>query len=210
MTPRGIFGGTFDPIHYGHLRSAFELLQALDLAEVRFVPSARPPHRGDAHASAEVRLRMVAAAIADQQGFVLDDREFRRDGPSFTIDTLRLMRAEHEHDSLCLIVGMDAYLGLTSWHRWDEILNYAHIIVAYRPGWSLPDSGALGEMIAGHGTRRIGDLHENTHGFIYDHAVTQLEIASTEIRNIIAGGHDPRFLMPDAVRDVIIECGCYR
>jgi nicotinate-nucleotide adenylyltransferase len=209
MSPIGIFGGTFDPIHYGHLRSAFELLQALDLGEVRFVPSAEPPHRGGTFAPAELRYRMVEVAVAGQPGFVIDDCEFRRDGPSYSIDTVAAIREEHADRSLCLITGMDAYLGLTTWHRWDEILNIAHIIVAHRPGWKLPETGELGELLAAHGTKDIVDLHSAPAGRIYDHAVTQLEIASTEIRELIAAGRDPRFLMPDAVRDIIVESGCY-
>ena len=209
MNPIGIFGGTFDPIHYGHLRSAFELLQALRLSEVRFVPSADPPHRKSTFAPAELRYRMVEVAVTGQPGFVVDDCEFRRDGPSYTIDTLTAVRAEHPDVSLCLITGMDAYLGLTSWHRWDEILDLAHIIVAHRPGWRLPDTGELGELLAANGTSSVDDLHGFPNGRIYDHAVTQLEIASTEIRELIAEGRDPRFLMPDAVREVIVESGCY-
>jgi nicotinate-nucleotide adenylyltransferase len=209
MSPIGIFGGTFDPIHYGHLRSAFELLQALDLSEIRFIPSAEPPHRGGTYAPAELRYRMVEVAVAGQPGFVIDDCEFRRDGPSYSIDTVAAMREEHADRSLCLITGMDAYLGLTTWHRWDEILNIAHIIVAHRPGWKLPETGELGELLAAHGTQDIADLHDAPAGRIYDHAVTQLEIASTEIRALIAAGRDPRFLMPDSVRDVILENRCY-
>jgi len=210
MNPIGIFGGTFDPIHYGHLRSAFELLQALRLSEVRFVPSADPPHRNSTVAPAEMRYRMVEVAVAGQPGFAVDDCEFRRDGPSYTIDTLTAVREEHPDVSLCLITGMDAYLGLTSWCRWDEILNLAHIVVAHRPGWKLPDTGELGELLAANGTTSVDDLHESVCGHIYDHAVTQLEIASTEIRELIAEGRDPRFLMPDAVREVIVESGCYK
>jgi len=209
MNPIGIFGGTFDPIHYGHLRSAFELLEGLRLSHVSFIPSADPPHRGGTIAPADLRYRMVEVAVAGQKGFVVDDCEFRRDGPSFTIDTLVALREEHHDRSLCLITGMDAYLGLTTWHRWDEILDYAHIVVAHRPGWTLPTEGELGELLAAHGTADVDDLHSKLAGYVYDHAVTQLEIASTEIRQLIAAGQDPRFLMPDAVRDVILESNCY-
>lgn len=210
MRPIGVFGGTFDPVHYGHLRSAFEMLQALSFEQVRFVPCGDPPHRGVTYATSAQRLRLVELAIAGQDGFVADDRELRRGGPSYTVDTLQTLREEHTNRSLGLIVGMDAFLGLTGWHRWDEILDFAHIVVAHRPGWKAPDIGELGELIAEHGTHRVDDLHNTTHGFIHIHAVTQLEIASTEIRDLVAAGRDPRFLMPDAVRDEIENTGLYK
>ena len=207
--PIGIFGGTFDPIHYGHLRTAFEMLQALHFDEVRFIPCGDPPHRGTTFADAKLRFRMVDVAIRGQGGFVSDDRELRRDGPSYSVDTLLDLREEYPERSLCLILGMDAFLGLPNWHRWNEILGVAHIVVAHRPGWRAPDIGPLGELITNHGTHRVADLHDATHGRIHIHAVTQLEIASTEIRELVAAGRDPRFLMPDAVRDVIEETDLY-
>ncbi len=210
MRPIGVFGGTFDPVHYGHLRSAFEMLQALEFEEVRFIPCSDPPHRGVTYASAAQRYRLVEVAIAGQQGFVADDRELRRDGPSYTIDTLAVLREEFPDRSLGLIVGMDAFLGLPEWYRWDEILDAAHIVVAHRPGWKAPDIGVLGELISERGTHRVSDLHASTHGRIHIHAVTQLEIASTEIRDLIAAGRDPRFLMPDAVRDEILKLDLYK
>jgi nicotinate-nucleotide adenylyltransferase len=209
MRPIGIFGGTFDPIHYGHLRSAFEILQALRFEEVRFIPCGDPPHRGTTFADAELRHRMVEVATRSQDGFTCDDREIRRDGPSYTIDTLAALREEFPRRSLGLILGMDAFLGLSNWHRWDEILDVAHIVVAHRPGWKAPDIGPLGEMISEFGTHRVADLHDALHGRVHIHAVTQLEISSTEIRDLVAAGRDARFLMPDAVREVIKESGIY-
>jgi len=209
MRPIGIFGGTFDPIHYGHLRSAFEMLQALRFEEVRFIPCGDPAHRGTTFADAELRHRMVEVATRSQDGFTCDDREIRRDGPSYTIDTLAALREEFPRRSLGLILGMDAFLGLSNWHRWDEILDVAHIVVAHRPGWKAPDIGPLGEMISEFGTHRVADLHDALHGRVHIHAVTQLEISSTEIRDLVAVGRDARFLMPDAVREVIEESGIY-
>jgi len=185
------------------------MLQALRFDEVRFIPSGDPPHRGATFAKAELRLEMVRLATQAEPGFLVDDCELRRDGPSYTIDTLAAKREQHNDASLGLIVGMDAFLGLTSWHRWDELLEFAHIVVAHRPGWRAPDIGVLGELLTVHGTHRVDDLHENRQGRIHIHAVTQLEIASTEIRELVAVGRDPRFLTPDAVRDVILESGCY-
>jgi nicotinate-nucleotide adenylyltransferase len=210
MRTIGIFGGTFDPIHFGHLRTAFELLQALRLDEMRFMPTGTPPHREITVASAAERLAMVQAATQGQPGFVVDDREIRREGLSYSVDTMRTLRADYPDASLCLIVGMDAFLGLPKWHQWRELLDLAHLVVAHRPGWRAPSMGPLGELLVDRGTGRIGDLHEARAGCIYIHAVTQLEISSTEVRKLIAAGRDPRYLMPDAVRAIIDQTGCYR
>lgn len=210
MSPMGVFGGTFDPIHFGHLRTAFEMLQALRFDEVRFMPCGNPPHRGEPFASAELRLAMVRAATEGQPGFVVDDRELQRDGPSYSVDTLTALRAEFPLRPLALIIGMDAFLNLTKWYQWREILQLAHIVVAHRPGWRAPDMGPLGSLLADRGTHRIGDLHQAKSGHIFIHDVTQLEISSTEIRELVAAGRDPRFLMPDAVRSVIENAGIYQ
>ena len=209
MQPIGLFGGTFDPIHYGHLRTAFELWQELRLAEVRFLPTGSPPHRDQPLANAELRLRMVQAAVADQQAFVVDDREVRRTGVSYSVDTLTELRAEYPDRSLCLLLGMDAFLGLPNWHRWRDLLGLAHIVVAHRPGWKAPTMGPLGEVMVDHGTGAIRELHEKTAGRIYVHAVTQLEISSTELRQLIVAGRDPRYLVPDEVRHILRESRCY-
>ena len=205
----GIFGGTFDPIHYGHLRTAFEMLQALRFGEVRFMPCGNPPHRDTPIAAAELRLAMVHAATEAQDGFVVDDRELQRDGPSYSVDTLTALRSEFPSRPFGLIIGMDAFLSLPKWHLWREILTLAHIVVAHRPGWRAPDMGPLGELLADRGTHRIGDLHQAKAGHIYVHDVTQLEISSSEIRELVSMGRDPRFLIPDTVRDVIAASGCY-
>lgn len=209
MSCTGIFGGTFDPIHFGHLRTAFEMLQALRFDEVRFIPCGDPPHRGITFADAQLRLDMVRRAVAGQPGFAVDDREVRRDGPSYSVDTLTEMRDEDPDAPLAMIIGMDAFLGLTKWHRWDEILDLAHIVVAHRPGWRAPDMGQLGELIEQNGSHRVEDLHEAPNGRIHIHAVTQLEISSTDIRELVSAGRDPRFLMPESVRVYIADNGCY-
>ncbi|HSY07983.1 MAG TPA: nicotinate-nucleotide adenylyltransferase [Steroidobacteraceae bacterium] len=209
MEPIGLFGGTFDPLHYGHLRTAFELWQELKLAEVRFMPTGSPPHREQPLAPAQLRLEMVKAAVADQPAFVVDDREVRRSGVSYSIDTLTELRAEYPQRSLCLLVGMDAFLGLPHWHRWRELLDLAHIIVAHRPGWRAPTMGPLGEVMVDRGTGSVRELHAQSAGRIYVHAVTQLEISSTELRALIAQGRDPRYIVPEEVRRIIRETRCY-
>lgn len=210
MNPIGIFGGTFDPIHFGHLRTAFELLQALRLSEMRFMPAGNPPHRDATFASPEQRLAMVQAATQGQPGFTVDDREIRREGLSYSVDTMRTLRADFPDRSLCLVIGMDAFLGLPKWHQWRELLELAHLVVAHRPGWRAPSMGPLGELLVDRGTGRIGDLHESRAGCIYIHAVTQLEISSTELRKMIAAGRDPRYLIPDPVREIIEQTDCYK
>ena len=210
MTPVGIFGGTFDPIHFGHLRTAFELLHALRLAEVRFIPAGNPPHRGVPLCDARRRLELARAAIAGQPGFVVDDREVRREGPSYTVMTLRELRAEEPGRPFCLIMGMDAFLGLPQWHEWRSLLELAHVVVAHRPGWTAPDAGTLGELVATRATQRVEALHEAVAGRILVRPVTQLEISSTDLRDLIVAGQDPRYLLPDAVRAMIRDTGCYR
>lgn len=209
MEPIGLFGGTFDPIHYGHLRTAFELWQALKLAEVRFLPTGSPPHRDETYASAELRVAMVKAAVEDQPAFIVDDREVRRSGLSYSVDTVTELRNEYPDRSLCLLLGMDAFLGLPNWHRWRELLDLTHVVVAHRPGWKAPTMGPLGEVMVDRGTGSIRDLHDHKAGRIYVHAVTQLEISSTELRQLILSGRDPRYLVPDPVRRIIRETGCY-
>jgi nicotinate-nucleotide adenylyltransferase len=207
--PIGLFGGTFDPIHYGHLRTAFELWQVLRLEQVRFLPTGNPPHRESSLAPAELRLRMVRAAIAGQPSFVADDREMRRAGMSYTVDTLLDLRREYPDRSLCLLLGMDAFLGVPHWHRWREIFDLAHVVVAHRPGWKAPITGPLGEVMVDRGTGNLRELHAAAAGRIYVHAVTQLEIASTDLRALIQANRDLRYLVPEVVRELIVTSGCY-
>ena len=209
MRPIGIFGGTFDPIHYGHLRTALELRQTLGLAQVRFVPAANPPHRAAPMSDGALRLRLVKAAIRGERGFVADDRELAREGPSYTVDTLRSFRREFKSRSLCLLLGMDAFLGLPSWHRWQELLDLAHIVVAHRPGWRAPDVGTIGEWLRARRTTSPADLRATPAGRVYVQPVTQLEISSTDLRAALRAGLDPKFLMPDSVRRIILTTECY-
>lgn len=209
MKAIGVFGGTFDPVHYGHLRTALEARALLELDEIRFVPCADPPHREAPLAGQEARVRMLRAAIVGQRDFVIDERELERVGPSYTVHTLESMRREFPDASLCMIVGMDAFLGLPTWHAWDRLLDLAHIVVAHRPGWRMPVEGALGELIEDHGTLVRADLKTATHGRVHVEEVTQLEISSTHLRATMRAGIEAQYLMPDSVWRIIVETGCY-
>ncbi|MDH4021587.1 MAG: nicotinate-nucleotide adenylyltransferase [Gammaproteobacteria bacterium] len=205
----GIFGGTFDPVHIGHLRTAHELLTSLELAEVRFIPSRLPPHRPPTVAPEALRLRMLEAALDGLPGFRVDDRELRRPGPSYMVDTLDSLRAEVGPQPLCLLLGLDAFLGLPAWHRWQELPELAHIVVARRPGISGEIGGEAGELLR---SRAITDhrvLASVPAGRVLMREVTQLEISSSAIRGLVAEGGDPRFLVPDAVRELILKTHIY-
>jgi nicotinate-nucleotide adenylyltransferase len=209
VRPIGILGGTFDPIHFGHLRAAFELNELLDLERVLFVPAADPPHRGKPLADARTRLAMVRAAVEDEPGFLADDRELRRAGPSYTVLTLEELRREHGQRPLVLMLGMDAYLGLPTWHRWTELLDLAHLAVAHRPGAWPPGMGEMGDLLAARRAVAPAELASVPAGRIFVHPGTQLDISSTDLRDALRAGKDPRYLMPEPVRRMIIATGIY-
>lgn len=210
VRPIGVFGGMFDPIHIGHLRPALEILEQLNLECVRFVPCARPPHRADPDHSVELRARLVQAAIADQPGFELDEREMRRAGPSFTVDTLAEMRAELGDDRpLCLLLGMDAFLGLPRWHRWEDLFELAHVVVMQRPGSRFAPDKQLAPVLAARRVAEPDRIAAAPAGCIFVQIVTQLEVSSTDIRARLARGQSVRYLMPEAEWDLLREAGGY-
>jgi nicotinate-nucleotide adenylyltransferase len=205
----GILGGAFDPVHFGHLRCALEVYHQIGLDQVLLVPSANPPHRAAHVASSEQRLAMLEAAVVDVPQCAVDSRELYRAGPSWSVLTLAELRAENPQTSLCMIVGADAFLGLAQWHRWEELLGLAHIVIACRPGSQLPADGLLAELLA---ERQISDasvLHQSLCGRIKVCEITQLDISSTVIREQLAAGENPRYLLPDAVLRIITDSACY-
>ncbi len=135
----GIFGGTFDPIHIGHVDTVRQVMDKTGLPLVRYIPAAIPPHRPQPGASAEARLAMVDLALADLPGMVVDARELRRRGRSYTVDTMESLQAEFPDTIFCLILGVDALLGLDTWHRWQELLGMVGICAMVRPGYDLPE-----------------------------------------------------------------------
>lgn len=195
----GVLGGTFDPIHYGHLRPALEALEGLKLAEVRLVPCHQPVHRGSPGATPEQRLAMLTEAIADQPGLVADRRELLRAGPSYMVDTLRSLRGELGDIPLCLLLGADAFEEFHRWRRWLEIPELAHLVILQRPGTVPSRPSVLKKLIAKRRLSRTEALIERPAGGLLFKPVTQLAISATQIRRLLAEGNSPRYLLPESV-----------
>ncbi len=200
MKPLAIFGGTFDPIHLGHLCVAWEAAELLD-AEVLMMPAGLPPHRPPPIASAAQRLAMLQVALRGQSRLIPDARELAREGASYTVDTLAGLRAEQGDRPLVLLLGADAFAGLPEWHEWRRLLDLAHIGVLSRPGEQAPLPDALRQAIA---DRRVDDaaaLQLAPAGCVIELAVTPLEISATRIRQLLAAGREPRYLLPAGLFD---------
>ncbi|MEZ5529499.1 MAG: nicotinate-nucleotide adenylyltransferase [Porticoccaceae bacterium] len=200
----GLFGGTFDPVHIGHLRTALELKAALNLAEMRLVPSAHPPHRAQPQTSAAHRLAMLEKGINGEPGLTVDDRELHRAGPSYTIDTLAEIRAEIGPDTpLCLCIGMDSLVTMNQWHRWGEITDYAHELVAARPCWHLPREGEDLHIVRSHRAHGAEEPCQSAAGRLLIAEMTLLPISATGIRQALDRGESIRYLVPDGVIEYI-------
>ena len=211
-TPRtaiGIFGGTFDPVHYGHLRAALEAKERLKLEDFRLLPAGTPAHRLNTVATAAHRLAMLQLAVLKIPGFSVDDREVRRKGNSYMVDTLREIREQAGDSPLMLIIGQDAANALDSWHQWQDIFSLAHLVVMRRPQSRLSWSGDLQDQMQGRLVRDPAKLHEREAGLVLPLEVTQLAISSTGIRNQLLAGRSPRFLLPDTVIDYIEQNKLY-
>jgi len=210
----GILGGTFDPIHFGHLRLAEEMLELANLRQIRFIPTGIPPHRNAPQVSAQHRSAMVRLAITDQPAFVLDEREVERTAPCYTVNTLRELRAElGAAQPLCLLMGGDAFLQLHTWHEWEQLFGLAHIVVGYRPGFTLEERihSATAELQR-HYQQRLcaaNALSQQPCGGITELAIPKLEISATDIRRRVAEGRTIRYLLPSAVADYIHQHQLY-
>ncbi len=195
----GIYGGTFDPIHFGHLRSALEVAEQLSLSKVLMVLSAQPPHRDTPQVSIQHRWQMLQLALSGQTRLLADDREMLRDGPSYTYDTLSSVRKEHGDAPLCLILGGDVFAGLATWHRWQELLDLAHIVVMRRAGEAVKWDSQIKQYYAKAATGEQSELSSAPAGAIYELDVTPLHISATSIRQSLLAGREARYLIPDSV-----------
>ena len=199
----GIFGGTCDPVHYGHIKPALSVKDALHLEQLRFIPNRVPPHRETPWLDVDQRLALLKSALAEYEGVVIDERELEREGPSYMVDTLRSLKEDFPQQSFCLIIGMDAFMGINRWHRWRELFELCHIIVTQRPGFDesviadkmdADDADFLQQKIA----RNISDLTLQPTGKILLQSVPQLDISSTMIRESLSRGEDISQWMPAA------------
>lgn len=213
----GILGGTFDPIHYGHLRAAAEVRDALRLDEVRLIPANVPPHRAPPVASPEARLAMTTLGCAEFPGLIADDREIRRAGPSYTVQTLQEMHDEHPGRPLAMIIGSDAFAEIASWKRWEQLFTLAHFIIVDRPDRPLVPE-ALEPAVRIQCERRLTTdpmrLSRQLAGAVIRQPVTPQPISATALRAALAGGSDARMriggLLPAAVLAYIERNQLYR
>jgi len=200
-------GGTFNPIHLGHLHMANALVEALQLSEVRFIPSANPPHRNTPETSAIDRVAMVSIAIAGNPRFVLDTLELERTGYSYTIDTLISLRSRlGDQIALCWLMGSDAFLGLNTWHRWQELLDYCHIVIVQRPHsplntQQLPED--LRALLLNHKCNDVRELAGKEAGLIHIQEVAALDISSTQIRAMLCSSRNTSEMLPAKVLEYI-------
>ncbi|MBE0469028.1 MAG: nicotinate-nucleotide adenylyltransferase [Methyloprofundus sp.] len=197
----GIYGGTFNPVHYGHLRTAIEVSEIFALDELRLVPCSQPAHRDEPEVSAVMRVQMLQLAIQKTPQLQIDTRELERVGPSYMVDTLASIRAEIAVDRpLFLFIGTDAFNGLSRWYKWQDLFNYAHIVVMTRPTFK-PET-----LVKFYADKLVNDKHSLkscASGKIYFQQVTQLDISATFIRRIFAMQRNPSFLLPEAVIEYI-------
>jgi len=204
----GILGGTFDPVHFGHVRPALDVVEQLGLSHLHLIPNAVPPHRPQPIATSQQRLMMLHLAVKNTPQLIVDDREIQRDGESYTVDTLLSLRQDYPDNPLYLLMGSDAFIHIQTWHRWQEILPLAHIVVMQRPDEDV----AMSEQLTEWYTENLAqtDDQQNVSGKIWPIEVTQLTLSSTDIRAKMSQGLTPHFLIPDSVIQLIEQLKLYQ
>lgn len=201
--PVAIFGGTFDPVHYGHLRTALEVRDFLRIDDFRFLPAGIPPHRTNLVTKVSHRLEMLKLVLADLPGFTIDEREVLRSGPSYMVDTLRELRAQCGEVPLVLVIGQDAANQLQTWSRWKELFALSNLLIMSRPGDKEDYAGELQNEIDGRWVTTATDMLVKNAGFVIRLEVTSLSISSSKIRQMLHNAQSPRYLLPDAVIEYI-------
>ncbi len=205
----GIFGGTFDPVHNGHLRVAQALSAALPFDELRLLPCGKPVHRAPPHASAEDRIAMLQLAVAGSPSLLVDEREVSGNGPSYMVDTLASLREETGNASLVLIVGWDAFTGLPTWHRWRQLIELAHLLVVQRPGNMVLPCSDVKALLQQHRVDNVIELKQRAAGCILFQPLELLDLSSTQVRARLAAQEDVSGMLPTAVSTYIKEQHLY-
>ncbi len=205
----GLMGGCFDPIHKGHIALAGELAAAAEISEVRFVIAARPTHRATLAATAAMRRRMVAAAIADIPGFAVEDCELEPSGPRYTVDTLSLLRRRNPGRPLCWMMGFDSFVSLPKWREWRTLFDLAHFVVGARTGYSSHPPSVLERELRTRSVTCAQDLRAARSGRIMVCAQPVAAISASRVRETARAGHLANDLIPAPVARIIHESGVY-
>lgn len=207
-----MLGGTFDPVHLGHLRSAVELREALGLDRVHMIPAAQPPLRDEPQITPGERLALLRLGIGDTPGLVADPRELERDGPSYSADTLDTLRRDYGPEArLVMALGHDAFLRLADWHAPERLFALAHLVVMDRPDHEAALPAALADLIDG---REVDDaealMAAPSGGLLRLRLLSRMAISATEVRRRLSEGLSVRYLLPEAVEERILAAGLYR
>lgn len=210
MKKIGIFGGTFNPVHYGHLRVALECKQALELDEMRMMICAQPPHREYPGVSAVQRKAMLELALVDSAELMLDARELDREGLSYSVDTLESLKCEFPDAALFMVIGSDSFQSFSSWHRWQHIMDLCNLVIARRPDNVADETSLMGKQLSNHFVKNLSEANKFEYGKVIPVGVSQLEISSTNIRCLIQQNKSPKYLLPDSVLDYIIENSLFK
>lgn len=195
----GFLGGSFDPIHNGHLLPAIEVAEQLQLQQLFLMPNHIAPHKSGSHCNAQQRAKMVQLAVQSQPTLAIDTRELNRHTPSYTIDTLKEIRAQYPQTPICFVMGMDSLINFDSWYQWQDILSYCHLVVCARPGWQGEFNSNVQALLDGQQTEQLSELHQLLNGKIYFQKTQQYDISSTQIRAQLQQGLDAATLLPPAV-----------
>ncbi len=204
-----VMGGTFDPVHHGHLRMALEVREALKAEVVDLLPCYQPVHRATPGTPLQHRLAMLERVVEQDPALRIDTSEICREGPSYMVDTLRSLRLGLGETPLVLVMGMDAFAHFDSWHQWQAIPELAHLLIVHRPPGALPANGAVFSLLKERQVSEVGSLAEGPGGRICMLPTTSLEISSTDIRARIGAGQSARYLLPETVWAYIQEQGLY-